>query len=107
MSTVLPPLNRPISPSSAPSGTPCASRVEQRRLVDLQGRDPVIEAIRREQHREILEAVERARPAADAVPLRQARVAQHDRLDRLLARRRSAGTLQPAFHEVCEHAGGR
>ena len=47
---VLPPLNRPIS-ANGPAGRVAREPVEQRRLVDLQRRDAVVQLVRREQER--------------------------------------------------------
>ena len=51
---VLPPLNRPIS-TNGPLAAIAREPVEQRRLVELQRRDPVVELAAREEEGEILE----------------------------------------------------
>ena len=79
--------------------------VEQRRLVELERRDPVAELVRGEEEGEILEAVERLRPALDArVPL-QAGIRLDGGVDEVLADPRPPCGAERPLHEVAQHAG--
>ena len=79
--------------------------VEQRRLVELERRDPVAELVRGEEEREILEAVERLGPALDAGISLQARIGQDGGVDEVLADPRPPCGAERPLHEVAQHAG--
>ena len=77
--------------------------VEQRRLVELERRDPVAELVRGEEEREILEAVERVGPVLDRrVPL-QARIGLDGGVDEVLADPRPPCGAERPLHEVAQH----
>ena len=79
--------------------------VEQRRLVELERRDPVAELVRGEEEGEILEAVERLRPPFHTrVPL-QAGIRLDGGVDEVLADPRPPCGAERPLHEVAQHAG--
>ena len=80
--------------------------VEQRRLVDLQRGDAVIELVRGEEEREILEPTHVRRPLLDAVKTHRGRIAHHGCVDEVLADRRPAEAADELLHAV-RHAGER
>ena len=84
-----------------PVGRVAREPVEQRRLVDLQRRDAVVQLVRGEEEREVLEAAHVVRPALDVAEPHARRVAQHRGVDQVLA---DAGAAEPA-DEVLDAVG--
>ena len=103
---VLPPLKRPIS-TNGPLARVAREPVEQRRLVDLQRRDAVVQLVRREEEREILEAahVVAASCSTFAEPHRR-RVAQHRGVDQVLPDARAAEAADELL-DAGRHGGER
>ena len=79
--------------------------VEQRRLVELERRDPVAELVRGEEEGEILEAVERLRPPRHAQVSLQAGIRLNGGVDEVLADPRPPCGAERPLHEVAQHAG--
>ncbi len=72
--------------------------VEQRSLVDLQRSDAVVQLVRREEERKILETVQAVGPARDVREPHRRGVRQDRRVDQVLAGRGAAG----AAHELLQ-----
>ena len=102
---VLPPLNRPISTNGPLLRVP-RQPVEQRRLVDLQRRDAVVELVRREEERQILEPAHVRRPCSTFGKRIVDGIAQHGRVDQVLP---DAGAAQPPNEllDAGRHGGER
>ncbi len=81
---MLPPLKRPIS-ATGPALEVAREPEEQRGLVDLQRRDAVVQLVRREEEREVLEAANGVGPLLDVAEAHGRRVAQHRGVDEVLA----------------------
>ena len=103
---VLPPLKRPIS-TNGPLLRVAREPVEQRRLVDLQRRDAVVELVRREEEREILEAAHVGRPLLDVREPHRRRVAQHGRRGSGSCRRRCGRERRTSCLTRAAHGGER
>ena len=80
--------------------------VEQRRLVDLQRRDAVVQLVRREEEREILEPAHVRRPLLDVPETHRRRVAQHGRVDQVLPDARATETTDELL-DAGRHGGER
>ena len=79
---------------------------DQRRFVEAERGDPVVELARAEHEGQILEAAHLARPALDLVEADRRAVARQRRVDGVLARARAAGADEEALGGVAQHGAG-
>src|SRR5205823_2171731 len=80
--------------------------IEQRRLVDLQRRDAVVQLVRREEECEVLEAADAGGPARDVAKAQLRRVAEDGRVDQGLADTRPPEPADELLH-ARGHGGER
>ncbi len=80
--------------------------VEQRRFVDLQRRDAVVQLVRREEERQVLEAAHVTRPVLDVREAHRGRVAEDRCVDQVLADRRSPEPADDLFEASGRHGPG-